>query len=616
MPQVINTNVASLNAQRNLNSSQSALATSLQRLSSGLRINSAKDDAAGLAISNRMSAQIRGLNQASRNANDGISLAQTAEGSLQEIGSNLQRLRELSLQSANSTNSASDRSALNAEVQSLLTEVSRVANTTQFNGLNLLDGTFQSQQFQVGANASQVINVTVTGATTDLLGSYQVSSANVTSTALDGANFTINGITIGASAQTTSAGVSAGSAAAKATAINAKTAETGVTATASTTISGQAPGATGVDLANGALKINGIAVGAIASAASKVTQSQNAATEINKITSQTGVTATVNMSTGALTLTSSEGRDIKLESAAGTAAQSDNIYNTTGLDVSTGANPTGNDVMTLTVGGPFDLSAPGAGSLTEGDSFTLDGLTYEFTTDATVTSGRVAVTVADGNTATQVGAAIEAAVDAQYAAGTTSVSAASAAGVVTLTNNALGAAGTFASYTESISAGGAGALVEGGSVPGTAGTFVAGGITTTGTLTLNSAKNFSLGGSAAMLTAAGLSTGSASLAKLSSVDVSTVTGANNAIAILDGALSQVDSIRGELGAVQNRFTSTITSLNTTAENLSAARSRIQDADFAAETAILTRGQILQQAGVAMLAQANSLPQNVLSLLRG
>ena len=172
MAQVINTNVASLNAQRNLTSSQSGLATSLQRLSSGLRINSAKDDAAGMAISDRMSTQIRGLNQAARNANDGISLAQTAEGGLGALGESLQRIRELAIQSANSTNSSSDRASLNAEAQSLLSEISRVASTTQFNGLNLLDGTFTSSQFQVGANANQTISVSIGGATTNLLGAY------------------------------------------------------------------------------------------------------------------------------------------------------------------------------------------------------------------------------------------------------------------------------------------------------------------------------------------------------------------------------------------------------------------------------------------------------------
>ena len=178
MPQVINTNVSSLTAQRNLTTSQGQLATALQRLSSGLRINSARDDAAGLAISERFTTQIRGLNQAVRNANDGISLAQTAEGALGETGNALQRIRELAIQSANSTNSASDRAALNAESAQLLQEIQRNGLTTQFNGQNILDGTFSAAQFQVGANANQTISFGITGATTNLLGAYQATSTN------------------------------------------------------------------------------------------------------------------------------------------------------------------------------------------------------------------------------------------------------------------------------------------------------------------------------------------------------------------------------------------------------------------------------------------------------
>ncbi|MDX9700832.1 MAG: flagellin domain-containing protein, partial [Rhodocyclaceae bacterium] len=178
MAQVINTNVPSLNAQRNLNTSQGALSTSLQRLSSGLRINSAKDDAAGLAISDRMTSQIRGLDQARRNSNDGISLAQTAEGALQESGNILQRIRELSVQSANATNSASDRLALNSEVNQLIAELDRIAGTTSFNGLKLIDGSYTAQTFQVGAFARETITVNIGAATSDRLGINKVASSN------------------------------------------------------------------------------------------------------------------------------------------------------------------------------------------------------------------------------------------------------------------------------------------------------------------------------------------------------------------------------------------------------------------------------------------------------
>ena len=198
MAQVINTNIASLNAQRNLSSSQSALNTSLERLSSGLRINSAKDDAAGLAISERMTAQIRGLNQAARNANDGISLAQTAEGALKEIGNNLQRIRELAVQSANATNSSTDRAALDKEVTALKAEIDRVSTTTAFNGAKLLDGNFSSQNFQVGANASETITfTTIAKSDTGTLGASgsvsNVSDATALITAVDTALQTVNG---------------------------------------------------------------------------------------------------------------------------------------------------------------------------------------------------------------------------------------------------------------------------------------------------------------------------------------------------------------------------------------------------------------------------------------
>jgi flagellin len=318
------------------------LATALQRLSSGLRINSAKDDAAGLAISERFTTQIRGLNQAVRNANDGISLAQTAEGALGETGNALQRIRELAIQSANSTNSASDRAALNAEASQLLAEVQRIAQTTQFNGQNILDGTFSSAQFQVGANANQTISFGVQGATTNALGAYQATSAAVTSSAFDGAGFTINGVEVGVSAATSAAGVTADSATAKATAINAKSNQTGVTATASNSVTGSAPVARS-GLANGALQINGVAVGAIARDANAVTQGRNAATAINAVSNQTGVTAAADASTGALTLSTADGRNIALTSSAATAAGATSIFNATGLDVSTGANASGND---------------------------------------------------------------------------------------------------------------------------------------------------------------------------------------------------------------------------------------------------------------------------------
>jgi len=319
---VINTNIMSLNAQRNLAASQGSLQTALQRLSSGLRINSAKDDAAGLAISDRMTTQIRGMDVAVRNANNGVSLAQTAEGAMSTIGDNLQRIRELALQSANSTNSSSDRQALNSEVQQLISEISRVSSTTQFNGLNLLDGSFSAAQFQVGANANQTINVSIAGASTDILGSYGGTGTAVGTGGFTSANtLVINGTTISPTVDrsTQTAGWTVGSAAAKAAAINSATPTTGVTATASTTLSGVAPVA-GSNINAGDLTINGVSLGGIAAQSTAAGQGQQVASAINAITSQTGVSATYDTASGKLSLSSSEGRDINLASTDAAAA--------------------------------------------------------------------------------------------------------------------------------------------------------------------------------------------------------------------------------------------------------------------------------------------------------
>lgn len=467
MSQIINTNIASLNAQRNLNGSKDSLATSLQRLSTGLRINSAKDDAAGMAIAARMTSQINGMNQAARNANDGVSLAQTAEGDLSQITSSLQRIRELSVQSANATNSASDREALQKEVTALVSEIDRVATQSQFNGVYLLNGSFSSQSFQIGANAGQTITIgSITSATAATLGGYQITGAAVDAVALavGDLNFTINGntVNVGASIAGSAAGQSAGSAYAKAVAINA--AGAGLTATASTTVSGAA-GTAGTH--TGAFAINGISVASITTTSTLPTDKAAAVTEINKISASTGVVASI--VSGNIQLDAADGREIAV--TAGTATLAD-----------------------------FGLTA----ATTQGK--------------LTLTTSSASVTMGGSNAAARTG-----------------------------------------------------------------------------------------------LTAGVLGT---TLSKVSTVNISTASGAASALSVIDGALQQINTNRADLGALQNRFSAVVTSLQTSSENLSASRSRIQDADFAAETANLTRAQILQQAGTAMLAQANALPQNVLTLLRG
>jgi len=383
MPQVINTNIASLNAQRNLNASQNDANTALERLSSGLRINSAKDDAAGLAISTRFESQISGLNIAQRNANDGISLAQTTEGALNEVVSNLQRIRELAIQSANATNSQSDREALNAEVQQRIEEIDRISNQTTFNGLKVLDGSFGVASFQVGANAGDTISVNLSaGSRASDTGS--IATATALNVDFSGTNTVEAGDTLSVTVGTSPA--------------------------QTVTFSGEE-----TNIAEVVETING--------------QLDNASA-----------------------IVSADGSAIEIKSLE-------------------------------------ELSA-------------------------------IALSTTNGT-------------------------------------NALDTTGT-----------------DTGATVGDAG------------------DNLSL------------------------TAIDTVNGANDAILRVDSALTTINSIRSELGAIQNRFESTITNLATTSENLSASNSRIRDADFAAESAELARTQVLQQAGLSVLAQANARPQQVLQLLQG
>ncbi|MDX1635891.1 MAG: flagellin hook IN motif-containing protein, partial [Marinobacter sp.] len=328
MPQIINTNTASLNAQRNLNATQRDADTALQRLSSGLRINSAKDDAAGLAISERFTSQINGLNQAIRNANDGISLAQVAEGALGESGNILQRIRELAVQSANATNSASDRRALQAEVNQLKQELERVATTTEFNGLKLLDGSFQAQKFQAGANENQTIAVSIEGARTTDLANNTVDAANttpqqgtgsVTAAAPDTtAPNTIAGqtVTVSSSLGEAAVTVGAGDTAEKiAAAINGVIEETGVEAKARTeaVLFGLgAPGTVSLKLSSGGEQAT------ISAQIDDVSDLSPLAREINAASGSTGITAEVE--NGRLTLIQEQGKDIQLDDFSTNAA--------------------------------------------------------------------------------------------------------------------------------------------------------------------------------------------------------------------------------------------------------------------------------------------------------
>ena len=394
MPQIINTNIASLNAQRNLNNSQSDANTALQRLSSGLRINSAKDDAAGLAISERFQSQITGLSMAQRNANDGISLAQTAEGALDEITANLQRIRELAVQSANATNSNSDRQALNQEVQQRIEEINRIAGQTSFNGLKILNGTFGTQTFQVGANTGETIGVSGLDARATTMGATTTRITDFTQKDIgdfdgDGQSDTL-----------------------------ADYFAAGRTAQFTATING-----------------NDIVIDDAGSM-------EDILGKINEQTKDTGVKAFLDRSNDDVIFSSELGDSIDVR-----------LRNTSTFGTGTGVDET---------------SAPA--------------------------------------------------------------------------NN------------QAIS--------------------------------------------------------------VKQLDISTADGADLAMIVTDYAIDTINGYRAELGAVQNRFESTIANLSTTEENLSASNSRIRDADFAKESAELARTQVLQQAGLSVLAQANARPQQVLQLLQG
>jgi len=480
MASTINTNVASLTAQRNLGVSQNSLNTSIQRLSSGLRINSAKDDAAGLAISERFTSQIRGLNQAVRNANDGISLAQTAEGALKASGDILQRVRELSVQSANATNSASDRKAIQAEVGQLLSEMDRISQTTEFNGQKLLDGSFGSATFQVGANANQTITATTGNFRTSTYGAQIRSSASVAAgtavPASAAATVIVNGL------QSATLNVDAADTAAKiAAAVNGAAETTGVTASARNVSEFKITTAGAVSL-----EINGDNTGTAATISFSATSATDLAEGVkafNDVSSQTGITAKLNKAGDGIILTNEAGSDIKIA----------------------------------------NKSAVAVASLASQDP-TAATQTFSAAQSMVVSTG-VAVS--------------------------------------------------------------------------------------RGTVEFSSDKGFSMGGTSAYVGAAGAS----KLNSVNQIDVSTVDGATKALKIIDSALASVNGQRASFGALQSRFETAVNNLQTSGENMAASRSRIQDADFASETANLSRSQILQQAGTAMVAQANQLPQGVLSLLR-
>ncbi|MFZ6849349.1 flagellin [Undibacterium sp. RuRC25W] len=600
MSSFINTNIASMIAQNNLTTSQSSLQTSMQRLSSGLRINSAKDDAAGLAISQRMTAQLDGQNQAARNANDGISLAQTAEGDLSQIGSNLQRIRDLSVQAANGTNSASDRAALNNEASQLISEINRVASTSNFNGVNLLDGSFANQTFQVGANGTSNDQITIgaiTSAKSSALGvgsgsSYSSSLASTaTGTDAVGAGaLVLNGVSIGATAND---GVSykngAGSAIAKAAAINLSSGSTGVTATAQANVVGGTTATTQNAIAAGDIKINGVDIGAVAGGTTAGEHGSSVAAAINAKSTQTGVTASYDSTTGAVSLAAADGRNITVEKAATATSDDTNTGLTTGITAGAAGVVTTAAKLTLTstnangiqVANGAETQATGAAAATVSTSLVAG--------DVTINGYDIGAVKGAATADAQAQNVVDAINKISSKSG---VTATQTAGTIKLTS-LTGA--TINAVVNTNGAAGSGLKAAAGTLTGTSAVSTAATQVGLSTTVVNATATVGAG--------------------LSSLDLTSASGATSALATIDAALASVNSSRASLGAFQNRFTSAVTSLQTSQTNLASSRSRIQDADFASETANMTRAQVLQQAGTAILAQANQQPNGVLALLR-
>ena len=528
MASVLNTNMPSINTQRKLSKAQSALDKSLERLSSGLRINTARDDAAGLAISERMTAQVRGLTVATRNANDGVSMAQTAEGALAEMGDILQRIRELAVQSANATNSAGDRKSLNDEVNQLVAELNRFANTTEFNGMKLLNGDDPVSAFHVGANSNQTIVATTTDFRTSKYGSYQLGNATVT-----------------ADKATAGKGVSISNA-----------------VTGATSSSLQVTGA--VVSAAGTMTLNG----PNASGSVSLTVSDSAADIASKINNQdlTGIKATAKTET----MIGFSNGDYTIEISTTNATS--NSANTATATISFSVPKIGSDA----VGSSAEALTDAVNAFNEQSSKT--GITAKLNDAKTGIilendeGKNINVTLKSSNTI-YMGNASNGSAAVINGAGTTSGKTFTAAGQVTLDSSR--------SYSVNLAA----------SVNIQTGVLSGG----------------SMGGSSA-------TTYGSTLQRVDSLDITTVKGANDAIHIVDQAIDSVNAQRAKYGALQNRFESTISNLATSSENVSAARSRIQDTDFASETANLSRSQVLQQAATSMLAQANQLPNNVLTLL--
>jgi flagellin len=653
MAQMINTNIMSLNAQRQLNKSQITQNEAMERLSSGLRINSAKDDAAGLAIATGMDSQIRGINQAVRNANDGISMSQTAEGAMDEMTNILQRMRELSIQAANDTNSASNRGSIQKEVDQLYEELDRISSVTQFNGVKLLDGSGGSTTLQIGANSGESLSFSIDAVTTtdlnlnavsglgDLNGGRVAGGAGALTTDF----VAINGVDISAAAS--------GSADDIATAINAKQGLTGASASAYNIIEGSA----GIDgTTDGSLSIavdggTAIPIGATSSAQDLVDTINRDVGGVNAslnsdgglvLSNDTGKSIAVSGAgaaqvglvadtyAGYVSLTSSDGQAVEVGVGSASAASVSDVQDF-GFNVSTGS-----DVIK---GGEVD-----ANEVIANDGIKINGIDLGAITGKSASDKSFGINAISDQTGVTASATTEikysanvsfAAAETAFVINGVSINLTTAMTADTLDSmviaiNGSGVQGVVASADESgkliltsqsgntitVNSVGQDSLGLGAGTPD----ITYGEITLTGQdgadVTITSTASNQAAQEAAFdklgLTDAGGNSGAVG----KGLSVNTAANASNSIDRIDDALEKISDSRANLGAIQNRLGSTISNLENVSQNLSGAKSRIFDADFAAETSKMSKAQILQQAGTSMLSQANASTQNVLSLLQG
>lgn len=585
MAMVINSNIMSLNAQRNLMISSGDQNQAMERLSSGKRINSAADDAAGLAISNRMTSQVRGLDQAIRNANDGQSLIQTAEGALGETTNILQRMRELSIQSANGTYDDGNRSTLNAEVQQLISEIDRISETTKFNGLNILDGTLGNVDLQAGADAYETISLNIGATDTGTLGSG--SGANIIGATNDNSDLLADLQTFDGTETMSINGIDIGD------------------------LSGETVLSEALDAINA--NISGVTVGTLVEATA--TTAGDGIVDQGEYIQFAVTMANAEVQTFQISQTGSleelAAKVTELSDGLVKASVNDDGYLNVAIE--------GADNLAITASGATLADAVGTianvGTLEAALTLTadsdVDGITVEYN-DAAHANVLGLDTRLETGSVTGYQAVAEADVDA---------------GQVTLNGVELGSYDTTVDYDGNSTASEQSDLVawlnsytEETGV--TASLDSSNGVTDALKLASVDGGDISIsykdGDEAAMETIFGLNETNAAEGaggSVASIDISTARGAQEAIDTIDAALEQINATRGDLGAVSNRLDFTVNNLSNVSENVAAARSRIEDADFAAESAALSRAQVLQQAGTAMLAQANAAPQQVLSLLQ-